>query len=78
MSANKWFNLFCQMNPPGFGCQTFHNVKYFNLQMNNIVQMSLVAGLSKRVTRHPTYTVTYTLRDAEVVDSSTTESNIGE
>ena len=77
MSVNEWFRLFCQMHPPRFGSDTFHDTKYFNLQMNSIVHMNLFPGLTKEVKRYPTYSVTYTLRDAEVFDTSSEPNNNG-
>ena len=77
MSATDWFNLFCEMHPPGFVIKTFHNIKYFNLQMNSIVEMNLFPGLVKRVIRHPKYSVSYILNDVEVTGSTNTNSNRG-
>ena len=78
MSVNEWFRLFCQMHPPTrFGLDTFHDTKYFNLQMNSIVHMNLFPGLTKEVKRYPTYSVNYTLRDAEVFDTSSEPNNNG-
>ena len=45
--------------------------------MNNIVNMNLFPGWTKQVTRYPSYKVTYTLTDAEVIMSSTEVSNNG-
>lgn len=68
MTNKQWFSLFKRMNLEH--AHLFHDVKYFSLQVNNIIDLGLFRQLSKSIQRRPTYKVEYTISDVDYLDTT--------
>lgn len=63
-TALWWYNLF-EADNPSQSAAMFLDIKHFSRQMNIIIEMNMIPGLSRIKTSFPNYTVYYILQDTE-------------